>query len=502
MRETVASATSLWRIALSYETGLLTALLLLASFLPSAAIPAIALGVATLFAALAFFHQGAVSLALHFVGFYPLSLTLGRWISKPFAVGLVAYLIFVMGAASALFSRPRAWPEGRLEWVLVVFAGVLTALCALTGYSAPDTTFFTRALARMAMIIGPGLVIVAALRTPEQFAFLMKTSFSMLTAFLLYFLVRLGLSFFEALSLPFSPGEVDNVIGLSVVTFTHFALCVSFLLGTFAGSAKALNKGFAASSADRVLLGFFLLADVVLILWLTQRGALFGLVASVVCLPLFFRPQGGWRQSALARGSFVGGIAAVVVALLWLGATGSFASTLSKLQTLKTFFSLLVAGEASLETVGMQTGEMPLGTISTRVDGYVTAWREILNHPWTGIGFTHFQSVKANYPHGYPHNIELDFLVTFGLLGLALLGVVIFLVFKGLQAARHQSFRLGVARPETCFAVMMVVFFSVVLQVSGALQSLFPNLLVCLFLLIRATRSDDATRPNSRGEDA
>jgi O-antigen ligase len=454
--------------------------------------PTWSMGVAALAAmafALASLEKTATTaLAIVFCGMYPISLTYGDFPFLPGTAGMAAYGLVSLAAIVAL-ARERRSPFRfeRSEALLLTLATLVVIASFATGWSATNTAYFRQSFARLAGTLIPACLIIANTGTAQTFERFCRVNLAIASGFTLGLLCRAMLAMGGAPGVTTASLAVDNTIGLSNVLFTHFAAAVTYVL--FA--RERLGTG------TRLALLLLASADLAFIAYFTQRSALLGILGAVVLTPFLFRLEVP-RQKRLRWRAAMGAFALATAALLWIAtAKGLLDSTLNKLNLSFQFARMLRVGDVNLSAESISGTSLPLGSISVRIDGYLTAWRAFTESPWTGIGFSRFEALAARFWHGYPHNIFLDFAVSFGIAGLLVACVFAGLVIYGLLRARALSIAEGRTRPEVAFASLMVVFFSVVLQVSGGIQSIFPLFVVSLFLLLRAT-----SIPNAHPETA
>jgi len=129
------------------------------------------------------------------------------------------------------------------------------------------------------------------------------------------------------------------------------------------------------------------------------------------------------------------------------------------------FISQLSATELVVRISNTEAGGPDVSALE-RLSAYGIALQLFLQHPFFGVGAGGF---RAFYVAEYPHNIELEFLAEYGLVGTALFIALIVAVIKLVGRTRLLvRGSLEAEQVRRCF-VLILIYASINAQVSGAI---------------------------------
>jgi O-antigen ligase len=188
--------------------------------------------------------------------------------------------------------------------------------------------------------------------------------------------------------------------------------------------------------ATWLLVGLTALACIAGTATLSRQGIWSFLLAMCAVLPLVLlhRPVRRAKLLWLALGPLIVLIMAVVVAML--------------------------DPEQAQQLARLRFTQNPLAAFDTRRDVYLTAWRMFTERPLLGWGFGGF-GPRVGAPALYPHNVVLEILAEFGLLGLVLWLAPLGLGFAARDHAAHTTDSYDDALHRTTLLALVVYWFGI-----------------------------------------
>lgn len=219
-------------------------------------------------------------------------------------------------------------------------------------------------------------------------------------------------------------------------------------------------------------------------------AAIFGLCLGRLVTPKW--PVMATLTLAFAMAFWSGSRGAIISALVSLAASIFLFPALRPVRVWGTFLGCGLAGAAIAALIGSPAKLQGASRLSDAGDnGRMDVWRTAIdligNRPWFGYGEGQMRDLSQMIYVMHPHNIALQLLLAWGVIGLALAGILGFWVARRMIAGANEK-----ALPHCCAAIILATYS----LIDGALYNVHPVAIfaACVGVALGARRSATAPR--------